>query len=512
MLVILGPGAPGTAGAGLTEESHPGLGLESLYSEAVLAFNRKQANEALRILDGILKQNPNHIESLELKALTLKAKGDEVKSIVVYERLLALKPIAERGAYHFELGVLLQQQKKNDQAKPHFEKAIELQTNVGPSHLFLGLILFTANDIASAKPHFEALRKDQNPEMQMVGRYYLGLIHFKNGYGGGGTSELMAARSIASDMPDNKMAQDIKAGIEKILAPFSKSQWYGNVAFLTQYDSNISQIPSVGEITPTAASGKSTLKLQLVGSVGRMSSPMRTVQIVGGYRVAVNKNLNGNTKTYEFATNTLTFYANVKPLSETTWGLKAEGAFSFQNRLEDSSTNAYTYGRYNFGGEFGPYIRSQFSPSWTGQLDVFLRPQKYYEDTSLSGQGLYTRLSARKDGGIWWNPSFVAGFESNDTQSDEYRSQTLAFTIADTAKLSGSLTLTFGLDLLLVSYKDSALKRSDRSGTLRASVLRTLTPTMSLLGDLSLTNNVSTVPEAYSYNKVLLSAGISWTL
>ena len=80
----------------LEEESHPGLGAESQYAEAVLAFNRKQTDEAIKVLDVILKENPNHVEALELKALSLKVKGDDPKSIGVYEKLISIKPEAER--------------------------------------------------------------------------------------------------------------------------------------------------------------------------------------------------------------------------------------------------------------------------------------------------------------------------------------------------------------------------------------------------------------------------------
>src|SRR4051812_37216885 len=83
------------------EESHPGLAAEAMYAEALLAYNTKKIDEAGRILDEVLKLDPNHLSALEMRALTLKIQGDDVKAVRIYKQLLKVKPEAERGPYYF---------------------------------------------------------------------------------------------------------------------------------------------------------------------------------------------------------------------------------------------------------------------------------------------------------------------------------------------------------------------------------------------------------------------------
>src|SRR6185437_5849313 len=116
------------------EESHPGLGIESQYSEAVLAFNRKQNDEALRILNGILEKHPDYTAALELKALTLRSEGKDRDAVDEYLKLIKLKPESERGPYYFEIGVVCYRLKKMERAREYLERAILLHFNESASH------------------------------------------------------------------------------------------------------------------------------------------------------------------------------------------------------------------------------------------------------------------------------------------------------------------------------------------------------------------------------------------
>jgi tetratricopeptide (TPR) repeat protein len=124
------------------EESHPGMNAEVLYSEAVIALSRKQTQQALATLDQLLKEYPQNTEGLELKALTLKNEGNEALAIESYKKLIQLKPVQERGPYHFELGMIYRRQKNAAQAKYHFAMALKLKTNPTVSRFFLGMQSF----------------------------------------------------------------------------------------------------------------------------------------------------------------------------------------------------------------------------------------------------------------------------------------------------------------------------------------------------------------------------------
>ena len=133
------------------QESHPGIGRESRYAEAVIAYNKKQTGEAVKILDELLKESPKNIEYLELKALALKGKGDEKASLTVYWMLYKEKPEKERGPYAYEIATILEKQKRTAEAKPYFLKSAELGFNVAASNLYIGLGEFNAGHYTDAE-------------------------------------------------------------------------------------------------------------------------------------------------------------------------------------------------------------------------------------------------------------------------------------------------------------------------------------------------------------------------
>ena len=120
------------------EESHPGIGLEAQYSEAVIAFNRQQTDEALRLLDRILAEHPDYTQAIELKALSLRNEGKDRPAVDEYLKLLKLKPEKDRGPYYFEIGVICYRNKQYERARQYLERAIDLGTNVATAHLFHG--------------------------------------------------------------------------------------------------------------------------------------------------------------------------------------------------------------------------------------------------------------------------------------------------------------------------------------------------------------------------------------
>lgn len=498
--------ALGPRGLALAEDSHPGIGIESMYSEAVLAYNRKQGAEALRILDELLKAAPNHVEALELKALTLKTKGDDARSLEVYQRLVSLKAPGERGPYHFEIGVILHRQKKFEVAKPHFRKAIELRFNDVTSHLFLGLMAFSAGELSAAQESFAVVKSSAADELRVVARYYLGLIHFKNGYGPGGTSELTAARELASELPESKMARDIHAAAEKILAPFNREQNFAHASLMGQYDSNISLLPATG------ASGKATPKLNLAGGFGRMGSPMATIQWVVAYRLLFNRNLSDEARDYEFFTNIPSFYLNYKPLGTTTAGLKAEGSFAFQNQAESPGSASRIFRKYNLGADLGLYVKHQLDRHAQLQLDAGIRPQRYFSESGLNGNTFLGRLGFRREFSRALNPSFSASLERNGAAAADSRYLAVGGGIANVLRLDGDLVVNLSLDYLSTAYRESSAGRADRSLSARASFSRPLGARFSLVGEGSFTHNVSSVAETYSYQRALFGLGVSWVL
>ena len=498
-------------------ESHPGISSESMYSEAVLAFNKKQSSEALRILDELLRTSPNHVEALELKALTLKSQGDDRNSLDVYNRLIRLKPDKERGPYHFELGVILNRQKKSDIARVQFEKALALGFNETVSHLFLGMIGFSNGDLNASRVHFRAVESQGNAEMQTVAHYYLGMIHFKEGNGSSGTHEMNLARTTAKDSPDSKMASDIKLAAEKVLAPFRNSQWFASITAIGQYDSNIALIPS--GLASAQASNKGTPNTLLNAGFGRMSPPVDDVQWVASYRFSGNKTLSAETKAYDFASNTPSLFLNLSPLSPVTGGIKLEGNLTFNNQPTSSTATAndgtatYRFTKYSTAYEAGTYLRFEPATRFLVQLDLGMRKQTNYADPGLTGTSLLAKANIRgASSSKLLNPALTVSYESNRASNPDSKYNSTGIGASNGFRLSSSDTVTASLDYLASTYPAHALLRADKNISGRVSLIHVFTPKWSFLADVSYTTNTSSIANSFSYSRMSGGAGIGWSL
>lgn len=493
-------------------ESHPGISLETQYSEAVLAFNKKQTQEALRILDDILKNTPNHIESLELKALTLKTSGKSEQAEQVYEQLLKLKPEKEQAPYHFELAVIYYQKKKNDLAKVHFQKAIDFDFNTVAAHLFLGLIDFNDGNINSAANHFSFVKNAQNPELKTIGHYYTGLIHYKNGYGSGGTHEMIAARSSAEEASESKMAQEIKNAAEKILAPFDKAQWFASATVLGQYDSNITLSPSVGS-EGNAASNKSTPNLLINGGLGRMSSPTSPFQWVGSFRFNLNRTLNAETKTYDFLSNIPSLYLNYYPLSRTNGGIKVDAHLTFQRQPIENNDESTLYRIYSLQSEPGLFIKHEVSQSLQVQLDLSTKINRNDSDSGQSGNTFSGKISLRSTtNSRWITPSGSLGTEINKAKANNSQSNSFLFDFVNQMRISSADTVTLNVNTSFVNYPLHSLGRKDTFMMGRLSWIHSFSPHWSVLADMSYSSNASSLVESYTYTRYLASFGVGWSL
>ena len=493
-------------------ESHPGISIEPMYSEAVIAYNAKQPAEALKILDAVLKAKPDYLQALELKALVLRSLGKKEESQANYEALIKSAPPEKAAAYHFGLGVLLYTEKKGDAAAPHFEEALRRDFNVDASHFFLGLHYFALTNrpgnSAEAQKHFEAVAAGSSDELKPAAHYYLGLISYKAGNGGEGTFELIEARSIASGMGDNPLAKDIGDAVSKVLAPLGKAQWFGNATFLGSYNSNISSSPndSTGQAQTTNLGTPQGL---LVAGFGRMSSPLDPLQWVASYRGTFNYNLNSATSTYDFLTHTVDLYLTRNPLARTQYGMKLEGNFNLQNQAP-----GFTW--YSVTGEVGPYIRRALGRGTLLSAELYYRPATFPGAAGIydqSGHSLIARTTLQIDhGDTWWNPVGTFALEKNRTDGSVYRDWAMDFLFSDVLHLGARNAVTASAALNLYAYQESDQQRFDKLISLRADWIHTLENAhWTVIGDLAYTNNFSNLADLYHYNQVAISAGVGYT-
>ena len=495
-----------SAAAARAEESHPGISVEPLYSEAVIAYNKKKTDEALRILNDLLRQDPKHVDALQLKALTLKTKGDDQEAVDTYTRLISLKPEKETGPYHFELGVIHNRQKKPALAETHFRRAIELGTNVTASHLFLGIAKFGSGRLAEAEEHFDVVTGDSEAELRMIGYYYLGLINLKNGNGSIGLGKLVEARSIGSGLKDNPTAKNITASTEAMLGPFDKGQWFLTANFLPQFDSNVSLTPVAGP----APTGSASLKGNVAAGGGWMSSAMSTWQWVASLRSSLNINSNGATATSQYASLNPTIYLTRNPLTRMPHGLKVDYTYTLQSTAGSDGSYAFRP-TYPFAHilDVGPYIRWVPSNRTQYELGAGLKRNYYPYTPDYSGDSKYARLSGKfETGNRYLNPAGSVSLEHVNAQSN-------LSNVATTIDLNNTIrfdanNLLF-IDVAVSEYAYYSSTRRDGNLVIHPTYTWNFMPHWSALGDLSYTINTSN-DGTYSYNRWTAGVGVSWSL
>lgn len=495
-------------------ESHPGLNSEAIFEEASLAYNRQQFDEALGILNSLIAQQPKFAPALELKALISKAKGDDDQAIEMYARLLHLKPRAECGPYFFEAAVILNKRGGTEKAKSYFDAAIELGFNTSAAHLFLGMIQFNGGDPKSAELHFQEVVKTGLSEMQVVAHYYLGLIYLKEGYAPTGAQELQAAKDTAATTPGNKTAEDTASAADKIMDSFKRGQWFGSFGLMAQYDSNISEVPSSSGIQ-AQASNAGTPQLSISAGYGYMSPADARIQYIPSYQFGYNQNFNSNTKQYEYASNAFSLYINRYPLNPLSYGFKAQGIFIFQNLPNDAtdSSSGYTLSKFSLEGVLGPYVKYQISPQLRFEGELDFSPQKYYTTPDQTGN-MYTLKGTLKEEthSTYFNPGGTLSYSIDSTQGAELSNNALGLSLFNVSRPTISDTVTVNIDYSINNYSQTSPQRKDNTFTPHVSALHSINNHWSLVGDLSYTINTSTVPDSYSYHRVVIGAGATYAL
>jgi len=496
------------------EESHPGLGMESRFAEAVIAYNKRQTNKSLAILDELIQKAPDNREYLEMKALALKGTGDPKKSLEVYLRLYKVAKGAEKGPYAFELGTLYTALGNHKEAQAYFEKALELNFNKTASQFYLGLAAYQQANYADAEKNFSEVAQTTLAPFSVMAKYYLGISYFKLNNGSLGVQQLVAVRSETRDAKNGDLEKTIGDAANKMLDPFSRGQWFGNVVLQSQYDSNVQQLPT-GYSNSTGTNNPATMKMNFSGGGGYMTAPLNTIQWVAGYRASYNYNLNSTTKGFEYFTNNASLYANYKALARTSAGLKIESSFAFQNTLTDGSdptTGSYQYQKYNFTGGGGLYLHHQLNSAWKMEVEANARNQTFYTDPNLSGVDYTGRLSIHSDfGRRFFNPGASLVYENDRAKGDTFFYNAYGVGFSNTMNFPGAITFGQTLDLLFTGYSKDDPSRNDKNYTFRLNGVKLLSPKFSLLMDAGYIKNVSTQPDTFTYNEFETSLGIGYT-
>jgi tetratricopeptide (TPR) repeat protein len=500
---------------------------EPRYAEAVLAYNAKKYEEALKILDSLLKEAPNLVEFLELKALALKSAKNDPESQKTYEDLIRVKTAEGLSAkslapYYFELGVIHFRAKAPSKAKPCFEFSIQNEFNEETAHFFMGLIDYQSNELAGASGHFENAAKTSVRELKSAATFYLAQTMVKLGDSPSALSSFSEAKTFSEGLEDDT-SKAIQKAANQVLDPLNQSKKFASIALSLSYDSNVQALPN--SLDGTLAFNKASIKNLLQAGFGYMSSPTRTFQWVPQYRLFYNYNLNRDTRDGEFLNQYVSVYLNRKPLEKSGYGFKVDASLTFQNQV-DTNTDKATYRIFSSTGTIGGYYRTRFGKHWNSNFDVSLGPQHYNTDSILA----IDRLDERRSGGIFtvkeilsgtaygrfFNPALVLAFTEIDAEGNGDR--------AEFASKAGSISLFNGFQWtdrfrsnLGISYSSTfydrraSFVRIDRNYAVQSDLSYQINPKWNWIADASLSYNDSNVPAGFEYRRWTVSTGLSYS-
>jgi tetratricopeptide (TPR) repeat protein len=500
---------------------------EPRYAEAVLAYNTKKYEEAIRILDSLLAEAPDLVEFLELKALALKSSKNDAESKKTYEGLIRVKtaeglPKKSLAPYFFELGVIHFRSKHPEGAKKCFHFSSENGFNPETSRFFLGMIDYQAGEFGTASAHFEKAMNSPARELKAASAFYLAQTQVKTGDSSSALSSFSEARGFAEGLEDETSKSIFKAS-DQVIAPLNQSKKFASIALSVAYDSNVQALPN--SLDGTLAFNKGSVKNQLQAGFGYMSSPTRAFQWVPQYRLLYNYNHNRDTREGEFLNQYFSLYLNRKPLEKSGYGFKLDGFLTFQNQVNQATDKA-TYRIFSSSVALGGYYRTRFGTHWNSTIDLSAGPQRFNTDSRLSS----LLLDQRRSGGIfqlrgiltgtgygrYLNPSLILSLTEIDAegngQSAEFASGSGSLSLANGFQWNDRTRSSIGILYSTTVYdRRIGSARVDRNYAVQTEFSRQINPKWTWIADASLSYNDSNVPEIFEYRRWTLSTGLSYS-
>lgn len=143
----------------------------ALLALARLALFEGEAQRASELLNRALQAGGPGVDTMLVEAVMASQRGEIHKARMFYEEILR-QPGPASAEAHFGLGFALAGQKDWAAARPHLEKAVELDPQVGPYRYHLARVLLAQQEVQTALTHLEratALSPDYAPVYVMWG-------------------------------------------------------------------------------------------------------------------------------------------------------------------------------------------------------------------------------------------------------------------------------------------------------------------------------------------------------
>jgi tetratricopeptide (TPR) repeat protein len=185
-------------------------------AQAILDFDDKRYEEALRNLQEALKREPDHVEALYYTGVVYMAQRRPADAVPYLRRAAQKSPTDP--SIGFQLGLALFAQQQYDEAEPVLERVFKADPTLDGLGYYVGFVRYRKQDYRGALSAFRAGRTT-DPQLQQLTRFYTGLALAQLGLPAQASAEVEQALRLAPGSaltgPAERLRDTIRAAAER---------------------------------------------------------------------------------------------------------------------------------------------------------------------------------------------------------------------------------------------------------------------------------------------------------
>jgi len=203
-------------------------------AQAILDFDEKKYQDAIRNLEEALKREPDHVEALYYMGVVHMALRRPEEAVKYLTRAQAKAP--QDTSVAFQLGLAYFALQQYDRAEPLFERVYKADPTIEGLGYYVGFIRYRKKDYRGA---LEAFRRGRttDPQLQQLTRFYTGLSLAVLGLPGQASAEVEQALKLAPGSPLTGPAERLRDTIKTAAQAGRRLSASVSLGFL--YDDNV---------------------------------------------------------------------------------------------------------------------------------------------------------------------------------------------------------------------------------------------------------------------------------